>query len=155
MVVIYSSVVLGLVAVLLLVLGIQGLRRLANISSWPLLDATVVSRAVDELHHEREQGGPTHRPTLVYTYTVDGRSYRSSRMGITHNAYDFFSEQAAHAFLARYPPGSKVEIRVSPADPSYSVFDEGASPRKRSHYLAIAVSGGLLASCVVGLAFLG
>lgn len=151
---IYSSIVLGLVALALLALGIRGLRRLANISSWPLVDATVVSRGVDELHPEKEQGGPTHRPTLVYSYTIDGRSYRSSRMGVTSNAFDFFSEQAAQAFLARYPPGSKVEIRVSPADPAYSVFDDGASARKRNHYLTMAISGGLLACCVVGLAFI-
>jgi hypothetical protein len=145
------SIVLAVVALLLIVRGIWGLRRLDHISSWPAADATVIAPGLDEF--PPIDGGPTHRPTLAYSYTIDGKTYRSSRLGITPDAFDFFSQELAHSFVARYPPGSQVEIRVSPTDPLFSVVDEGASSRKRNHFLTLVISGGLLIGCIVAVTY--
>jgi hypothetical protein len=145
------GILLAVVAVLLIVRGIWGLRRLDLISSWPAVDATVIAPALDEF--PPIDGGPTHRPKLTYSYTIEGKTYRSSRLGIAPDAFDIFSQDLAHAFVARYPPGSRVEIRVSPTDPLFSVVDEGASSRKRNHFLTLVVSGSLLICCIVAVTY--
>ncbi|SRR5258708_3651540 len=142
---------LAVVAVLLIARGTWGLRRLADISSWPEVDATVIAPGLDEFPHS---DGPTHRPKLTYSYTIDGKTYRSSRLGITADAFDIFSRESAQAFLARFPPGSRVEVRVSPDDPSFAVIEEGAPQRKRSHFTALVVSGCLIVCCVIAVVFI-
>ncbi len=143
---------LGAVALLLIARGAWGLRWLSLISSWPAVDATVIAPGLDEF--PPMEGGPTHRPKVAYSYTVSGKSYRSSRLGITPDAFDIFAPELAQAFVARYPPGSRIEIRVSPMDPLYSVVDDGASSRKRNHFLTLVVSGCLLICCVIALAYI-
>jgi len=96
-----------------------------------------------------DEGGPSHRPKLAYSYTINGKTYRSSRLGVTVDAFDIFSSESAQTFLARFPPGSHAEVRVSPDDPSFSVIEEGAPERKRSHFVALVVSGGLVVCCII------
>jgi len=103
---------LATAALVLVARGIWGLRRLALISSWPVVHGTVVAPALEEF--PPSEGGPTHRPKLTYSYVLNGRTYRSSRLGITSSAFDFFSPESARAFLARFPSGSRVDISVSP-----------------------------------------
>jgi len=138
---------LAAAAVWLIARGAWGLRRLGAISSWPAVDATVVAPGLDEF--PSQEGGPSHRPKLAYCYVINGKTYHSSRLGITADAFDLFSHNAAQAFLARFPPGSQVEVRVSPDDPSFSVIDQGAPGRKRSHFAALVVAGCLVACCVI------
>jgi len=145
------SIILAVVASLLIARGIWGWRQLSLISSWPAADATVITSGLDEL--PPMEGGPTHRPTLTYSYAINGKTYRSSRLGITPDAFDVFSQESAQSFVARYPAGSRFEIRVSPTDPFFSVVDEGATSRKRSHFLALVISGGLLICCVAAVAY--
>jgi len=120
---------LAAVAVLLIARGTWGLRRLTEISTWPVVD----------------------RPKLTYSYTINGKTYRSSRLGITLDAFDIFSGESAQAFLARFPPGSRVEVHVSPDNPSFAVIADGAPQRKHSHFVALVVSGGLIVCCVVAV----
>lgn len=142
---------LAAVAVILIARGTWGLRRLTDISSWPAVDAIVIAPGLDEFPYN--ESGPSHRPKLAYCYTVNGKIYSSSRLGITVDAFDMFSPESAQAFLARFPPGSSVEVRVSPDDPSFSVIDEGAPQRKRSHFVALVVSGGLIVCCIIAIVF--
>ena len=138
---------LAAVAVLLIARGTWGLRRLTEISTWPVVDGTVIAPGLDEFPYN--EGGPTHRPKLTYSYTINGKTYRSSRLGITLDAFDIFSGESAQAFLARFPPGSRVEVHVSPDNPTFAVIDEGAPQRKHSHFVTLVVSGGLIVCCVV------
>jgi hypothetical protein len=85
---------LAAVAVLLIARGTWGLRRLADISSWPAVDATVIGQGLDEFPYD--EGGPSHRPKLAYSYTINGKTYRSSRLGITVDAFDIFSRESQH-----------------------------------------------------------
>jgi hypothetical protein len=145
------GVVLGVVASLFIARGIWGLRRLSRLSSWPAVDATVIASGLEKF--PPIEGGPDSRPMLSYQYTVSGKTYRSSRLGITPDAFDFFSRESENAFVARYPQGSRLEVRVCPTDPSLSVIDEAASPRKRNHFLTLVVSGGVLISCIIMVAY--
>src|SRR6267154_2322153 len=110
---------LAAVAILLITRGTWGLRRLAEISSWPAVDATVIAQRLDEFPYG--EGGPSHRPKLAYSYTISGKTYHSSRLGITVDAFDIFSSESAQTFLARFPPGSRVEVHVSPDNPAFAV----------------------------------
>ena len=93
---------LAAVAVILIARGTWGLRRLTDISSWPAVDAIVIAPGLDEFPYN--ESGPSHRPKLAYCYTVNGKIYSSSRLGITVDAFDMFSPESAQAFLARFPP---------------------------------------------------
>jgi uncharacterized protein DUF3592 len=143
------TIALAVVAVLFIARGIWGLRRLTEISSWPVVDGTVVAPGLHEFPYN--EGGPSHRPKLTYSYVIDGKTYRSSRLGITVDAFDIFSRESAQAFLARFPPGSRVEVHVSPDNPSFSVIDEGAPQRKRNHFLTLVASGALIICCVIAV----
>ena len=145
------SIILGGVALLLIARGVWGLRELSRIASWPTADATVIAPSLDEL--PPTEGGPTHRPKLAYRYTIDGKTYQSSRLGITPDAFDIFSPELGQAFVARYPAGSRFEVRISPSDQSFSVIDEGATPRKRNHFLTLVVSGSLLMCAVAAVLY--
>lgn len=64
---------------------------------------------------------PTRAPLVLYTYCVDGATFRGSRVHAEarrrRNALD------AEATVARYPAGTSVVVYYDPRDPAESILE--------------------------------
>lgn len=84
---------------------------------WPEVECTILSAGVEETGDDRDP----YRPTVAYSYTVDGRTFEGhtlTRADATTSSYD-----TARGPSDRYPVGAQTACRVNPDDPSESVLE--------------------------------
>lgn len=131
--------------------AVQGLsiaRRGAATWKWPTVRGRV---SMSEL----EEGPPSgrimpvarYRPTITYSYLVNGREWSAHCVFVGDDAYT--STHVARARVRKYAPGTAVEVRYDPADPSRAVLEPGVSLQTRR-----LIVGGLLLFCAGAAALL-
>lgn len=127
----FVCAVFAVVGVALLAVGLKDVWRAARSRRWPTAPGKVIS--TEELQHRRpvpaEAGGGTrlhYEPHVHYEYTVGQVLIGSThlRLGPTESS----SEARAQVVLARYPPGTPVQVAYNPKDPTESVLEPGARP---------------------------
>jgi hypothetical protein len=97
-------------------------RGLLASRSWVETPCVVQASRVGE---SSDSDGTTYRVEVEYTYSLQGREYRSSR----YNFLDFYSSgyDGKAEVVARYPPGTRTVCYVDPDDPSQAVIDRKLS----------------------------
>jgi hypothetical protein len=93
-----------------------------NVAKWPTVAATIDSC---DLEGWTDEGTTTYRLDIVYTYTVDGTTYRAS--GI-HPAVHEGGEAVRSLYLA-LTGHKKVMVRYNPNDPSEAYLFGGSFTR--------------------------
>jgi hypothetical protein len=89
--------------------------------AWPAAEGIVLSRLASERAHVR------------YVYSVDGRSYESTRERSVMGRFEIAEE-------SDFRPGESVTVFFNPEDPSYSVLHPGGSG---GAFVALSVLAGL------------
>lgn len=128
------SVVLGLVGLGVLGWGFWRMRRASRSRAWPtvqgtLVSSTTASREAPPLPSRDGDAAASrpprtlYRPEVAYTYTVGGRSYTGTQLGL--DEVEVSSERHAQAHAARYVPGAPVTVFHDPEDPSRAVLEPG------------------------------
>lgn len=95
-------------------------------------------------------------PIVIYTYTVEGRTYRKGR--VRFGGTGFMKPAAAREILDRHKIGTEIDVYYDPERPGRSVLIPGQEAPGRNILLAAAMSGGvaLLAAFLTALMiFLG
>lgn len=87
--------------------------------SHPTATGTIIFSEVEVSH---DGDGVTYRPSIRYTYSVDGKQfagnrYRYGQMGT--------NDRSAHRIVASYPVGMQVEVHHDPNDPADAVLRAG------------------------------
>ena len=81
--------------------------------SWP---STAGAITASDIHRSRDSDGDVQEEARVlYSYTVNGKVYQSSRIG-------FITVGTASQLVQRYPIGKPVDVFYDPANPSSSVL---------------------------------
>lgn len=128
------SVVLGLVGLGVLGWGFWRMWQAARSRAWPttqgtILTSTTASRAApprpsdDEDEAAARSPQTLYRPEVTYTYTVGGRTFTGSALGL--DAVEVSSERQAQAHAARYVPGAPVTVWYEPGNPGRAVLEPG------------------------------
>lgn len=101
--------------------------RDAAARAWPRVPGLVTASGVQHgTTTVREKSGasydrPVARPTILFTYTVDGRQLESTTL--SRQADTWTSREAAEQAIAPYPPGTKVEVLHDPQDPTVAYLE--------------------------------
>jgi hypothetical protein len=105
-------------------------RQLWDMRRWSSAQGKVLVSEVESLMDEgaSENSTPTQmfRPSVVYTFKVDGRQYMSDHVvpgtqtsgKVAGRAPGFVNDR-----VAKYPPGSSVTVYYDPRDPTQSVLE--------------------------------
>lgn len=115
----------------LLVLGVAWFlwRRGEASRGWTRTAGRVVVSQVEEFQGPPEQGYPQFRPELRYQYSVAGRDYEGSDVGVGSAAGAASAEPSwARKELERFPVGTEVAVYYDPADPRRAVLERGVPP---------------------------
>jgi hypothetical protein len=140
---IVSLVFLAVGGLLLYLLFVQPLMAIVQSQAWTPTPCTIRSSRVHEQRNSK--GSRTYRPEICYEYTVQGRSYLSSR-------YDWVgassgSPQEIQTIVDRLRPGQETLCYVDPARPSEAVLDRSW----RATFLFRLLPGIFIGIGVVGL----
>ncbi len=132
-------------------LAARGAWRRRAVNRWPEAKATVERtevQVVDDHHRPADRDDHPRRflARIHYRFQVEGNEYRSDN-GRFDGVPDFPSREAADAFLARTPPGSRLTIRYDPARPELTQHGERRLPTARlglAAFLAVTAIGTFL-----------
>ncbi|HUR82054.1 MAG TPA: DUF3592 domain-containing protein [Thermoanaerobaculia bacterium] len=101
--------------------GIVALVRGARSRAWPVTQGIVrAARVIEKLNSEAD---PVRRQELEYSYVVDGKKYRGSRIRFGLPAFVMWSAQLTRTFRV----GEEVPVFHSPASPAVSTLQAGVS----------------------------
>ncbi len=142
-----SNIVLVVVVILLLAASLQALRLILRGRSslrWPTAKGKVIALEVVGIQR-RNVGRASFRPTIRYSYRVNGRDYEGDRIGLafvplTMHSHEAFTLQEASQVLDGYYPGALVEVYYDPEDPAYSLLRPGAPSRLRLAGFAVVAA---------------
>lgn len=111
---------------------------------WPSVAGTVLRSKIEKTRSTTGTGAgkrtvTKYSPYVQYTYRVDGRSYRSSRI-----AYGQLEKPASRT-VDRYAEGKRVKVYYNPEKPERSVLEPGTDSIRNIVFMAIGA----------GLVFIG
>jgi hypothetical protein len=115
--------VFSAIAVGLIIFGLFTMRETSRSRGWATTDGRVVTSTVNEF---TGKSGATWRPMVIYSYSVGGARFMSSRLAFHSLASGSRAEAARIA--ARYPAGGTVRVLYDPQDPEQAVLEPGANP---------------------------
>lgn len=128
--------------------GLRSRRAGLAAASWPRATGEILKSDVEHdeklvFHQERKRPVVEHRytPRVTYEYHVGGRRYTSS--AITSDDCVYLSRAPAEQVVARYPRGSRCEVRYRPADPAEALLEAGVGPGAM-----ISITGGVFSLIV-------
>ena len=119
---------LAVLGVLLLLFGAWFVREAMAIRNWPPTTGTLISVSV----RSSRSGSSTSRRYkvhLIYRYTVEGKSYTSSRyrLGDGSTAGDFTRREQAREEAKRWEEGQDIKVYYAPDEPKSAVLMRVAS----------------------------
>ena len=113
---------------LLAISSAQDIDSVAETAHWPTTPGTIVASNIASedvgTYFGRSGNSRMHESRLHLTYVFDvaGHQYTGSRW----NALPPSSNQATHAMLRKYAPGTGVTVHYDPRDPTAAVLDTSA-----------------------------
>jgi uncharacterized protein DUF3592 len=143
---IYSNLLVGTLLTLFggvtLIVSVRDLVRAAKSEAWPSVVGHVLKSEVlpPAGHYARDYGA-----MVEFRYTVGEREYTGDRIQFL---WIDGSRAKAESTIARYPAGSKVEVRVSPQDPALAVLEPGM---RRYAYASVLIPA---VSLAIGIVFI-
>ena len=90
---------------------------------WPTVQGQVVLAKVEVTDTGGDYPHDLFAPVIEYSYTVDGVSRKSRKLGLVE--INLGSRARAEAILKRYKAGAVVRVYVSPHDPDTAILDPG------------------------------
>jgi hypothetical protein len=111
-------------------LGVATTLRARASASWPSVDGSVLSAAIDRESRRSGSGSssttsPIWRPLVSYEYAVDGTRHEGQR--ISYGEYATGEIAEAEAVVKRYPLGAAVRVHYDPDDPRQAVLEPGTA----------------------------
>lgn len=151
-----------MIGALLMAKGGSKINTARKKTKWPKVVA--VLRSVDEdefgtIESEYQKSPRQYSyPVVEYEYEIDGKSFRSTKVSdsvkdIAVPAIGNFGSKIpdSEKFWHTWVKGTNVTAYVNPKDPSDAVLVPQLPKKRKSHYVALVVSGVLLLLCWGGL----
>lgn len=113
------------VGVVMLVIGVTGLRRAVASTEWPTTQGEILSSEVERVRRDDHDRGPstTFHARIRYGYSVGGEPYTGDRVGI--GDYGTNTNHHARSVVRRYPVGSHVTVYYDPDRPRIALLEPG------------------------------
>jgi hypothetical protein len=141
---------IAMIIILLLSL-IEGAQAMSS-RQWATATGMIVSGHVASERDEQDskQTRIVFRPVVSYTYFVKGEQFVSDRIhfGPPRRLAD---REAGEKEIAAYPAGAPVNVYYNPEKPSEAVLKRESPAATRLSRLALAVIGGGIFSCIIGI----
>lgn len=115
--------------------------------AWPSAAGMIKT---SEVASYRVKGGHQFRAHATYSYAVNGRPYSGDRIRFGNYAG---AKSVAEEDVARYQPGTSVQVRYNPSDPSVSVLEPGTKGHSVLG-LVLAIMGAIFVVIAAMVAFI-
>ncbi len=124
---IYIGIMAAGLSTCLIFYGINMLTRGKVSHSWPECQGTVISSDIKQetKTDSYEKQIVIYRAHVVYSYSVNGKTFKSNR--IAFESYSTNLKGEALAVVDKYPLGKTIMVYYDPANPGSSILEKSAS----------------------------
>lgn len=122
--------------------------QVANSRLWPSAASSVISARMQVKTGARS--GREYLPVVEYTYRVDARTFRSSRLYFGETVV-YNLERRAQKRLAALATSAAVQVFYDPRDPAQAVIERSAPVLRRDLVLMALLVAGLVGLAVAAL----
>ncbi len=130
----------------LLFFGLAHLHKAKASWDWDRGPGQILASRIEKVF-DRMEDEQVSRIQISYSYSLDGRTYKSNRFRLLRSDENVRSFLDAKRFNEKFAAGNTVEVFVNPLDPTDSVLEAGISERARSHQLGLVGSGIVVVAC--------
>lgn len=124
-------------------------RKAGAARSWPTAAGTVLESALESRRSSNNRGWVNY-PRVIYTYTVSGQSYASSRIAPGMEV----GGTGAPGVIAKYPPGAQVKVYYNPQNPSDAVLETNTPASVKILWLVLVIVNLMLCPAIPLFLFL-
>lgn len=128
-----SGLVIVPFVIVALVMGgiaVRGQMRARASRNWPMAVGKVLFATVDARRSRSGSGYSTnYYPNVIYEYVVNGQRFQNNQM-YSGVQYGLGSYKRVEQKVAKYPPGSTVQVYYNPENPSQAVLEQSAPGSK-------------------------
>jgi hypothetical protein len=112
-------------------LSLHGFYRAKQSVAWPVATGRIQESSVKYTPGDHDNSGGNYKATVLYTFTISGRTYNGSTVDFCD-----WSRDSCHAqsVVDRYPKGKVVSVRYLPNDPNVSVLEPGLRLQKQAWF---------------------
>jgi len=130
----------------LLFVGLAHLRKAKASWNWDRVPGQILASRIEKVF-DRMEDEQVSRIQISYSYSLDGRTYKSNRFRLLRSDENLRSFLDAKSFNEKFAAGNAVEVFVNPLDPTDSVLEAGMSERARRHQIGLVASGIVVVAC--------
>lgn len=92
-----------------------------DVATWPETTAVVFGSRIDDIRHDPQAEGRFRwRPTISFTYEIDGERFKTDNKRLVEP----MTRADAEAVIAQYPPQQPFTLYYDPEDPEDVTFDD-------------------------------
>lgn len=117
---------------------VPAILKVIEAKSWPARQCTLLSSAVRTYPGDSESG-PTYSVDVLYTYTAEGRQYKSNRYRFLMSSVGDRAE--TERVVRGLPPQTRVPCYVNPEQPSESVLNRDLDSQYAFGLVALLFTG--------------
>lgn len=126
------ALILGIIGLVWLINGIRQYQKITQVNNWPKTNATVqnavlvnsANQAIDP-RNVPANAIDKYTPQVTYAYRVNNTNYQSDK--IFYNTPKNFDATQARTLFGQIYPGSVVQIRYNPQNPSEAYIYPGSA----------------------------
>lgn len=148
----FGFLIIFFVGLAFLAYGVYVLLNHSIAKSWPTVEGKLKALSYVEELEPSEYRVMYLAPKPKYEYVVNGVSYQGNTFCLDTKSGWIEEKKISKASNFFCNVGDSLKVRYNPKNPVKSVLQVSLSPKRKSHYLAICVSGILLVSIGIGLA---
>lgn len=152
----HSYLIITFVGALLTFIGIRGLNRYCVVRKWMRTDGVFIDLRPGYAEERIKYSSLGYQyPVAEYEYYVQEKKHVGTKISIEPKNAWVLLDEASQPPWAQWKKGEKVTVFFDPSNPAHSVLITEIQPHRRSHLLALTLSGLLLLLGSVGIATLG
>ena len=149
----HTYLIITFMGAILTFIGIRGLNRYRLVGKWSHTDGVLI-----ELHsgyaEERIKYSSLkyEYPVAEYEYYVQGKKHVGTKITVEPKNAWVLVDEVSHSQWSQWKKGENVPVFFDPCNPAHAVLIPQLQPRRRSHLVALTLSGLLLLLGSIGIA---
>ena len=136
-------------------IGIRGLNRYRVVRKWGRTDGVLIDLYPGYAEEKIKYSSRKYvYPVAEYEYYVQDKKYVGTKISVERKNAWTLVDKVSQSPWHQWVKGEKITVFFDPGNPTHAVLIPQLQPRRRSHLLALTLSGLLLVLVSIGIAVL-
>lgn len=149
----HAYLIITFMGAILTFIGIRGLNRYRLVGKWSRTDGVLINLHPGYAEERIKYSSLKYEyPVAEYEYYVQDKKHVGTKISVEPKNAWVLVDEVSDSPWSQWENGEKVAVFFDPCNPAHAVLIPQLQPRRRSHLLALTLSGLLLLLGSIGIA---